>query len=209
MTTDTNIALRNAIFEDAPSIARVERESWPTELAANEQQIRERIRVFPQGQWIAERDGVVIGVLYAQRITQEFLDKTPIEYDLLTDHGNFVATHRPDGNIYQLISVGVSPAGRGVGVGRRLVDQHRKFAWSLPGIVRVIGFTRPSAYSHHAKCPIDKYVQLRRDDGRLVDPTLAFHLDAGAQLVSTHAGYRPEDRQAQGFGVLIEYRPTK
>ena len=40
------------------------------------------------------------------------------------------------------------------------------------------------------------------------DPVLAFHQQAGARIISVHEGFRPEDLEALGAGVLIEY-PTE
>jgi GNAT superfamily N-acetyltransferase len=201
----SNPHLRSATIDDAANMARVESQSWSRELASSKDQIRDRIHTFPAGQWVAEPGGQIVGIVFAQRISQLFLDQTPRQYNLLTDEGRFVSTHRSDGEIYQLVGVGVLPTSRGARLGRQLVDRQVEFARSLPGVDRIIGFTRPSGYHRHSDSPIDDYVQLRRADGRLVDPTLAFHSEGGAEIISTHADYRCEDLQSCGYGVLIEY----
>jgi GNAT superfamily N-acetyltransferase len=197
--------LRAAEPADAAAIARVEAASWPAALAASEAQILARVQTCPEGQLVAILDGELVGYAAAQRVTQEFLHAGPLVYDRLTDSGTLAGSHDPQGEIYQLIGVGVSPAGRGHRLGRVLVDRQLELARATAGIRRILGFTRPAGYHRHGDIPIDEYVARRDDRGKRIDPVLSFHLDAGARLVSIHPQFRPADRESRGYGVLIEY----
>lgn len=196
--------IRQALVGDAEAMAHVERESWG-EMATPAEKIAQRIETFPAGQWVAEIDDEIVGVTFSQRITTEFLEQTPKTFAALTDDGTFVRSHDPEGEIYQVISVGVSAAGRGSRLGRRLVDWQIEQALQTPGVRRILGFTRPAGYYRYQDVPIEEYVDLRSSQGRLVDPVLAFHLNAGARLVSIHPNFRPNDHEALGYGILIEY----
>jgi GNAT superfamily N-acetyltransferase len=197
--------IRAATAADVDRLAQVERESWPAPLAASPQEVESRIAVFPAGQLLAEVDGQPAGVAWAQRLDADWFAHTPAHYDRLTDRGTLVGTHRPQGSIYHLIGVGVAQAGRGFGLGRQLVDRQVEQARQMPGVARIVGFTRPVGYHRHTNVPIDEYVELRTLSDRPVDPMLAFHLGSGARLVSVHADYRPDDAEACGYGILIEY----
>jgi len=199
------MTIRNARFEEAAALAEIERLCWPSGMAADEDAFRGRLEVYPAGQYVAEVDGRLVGVVTAQRITSAFLDAEPLCYDRLTDGGRFRESHDPEGDVFQLISVSVAPAGRGMRLGRALIDHEIRFARSLPGVRRILGFTRPIGLKSRPDTPIEEYVTLRKPDGRWVDPVLDFHLSAGAQLISIHKDYRPVDREALGYGVLIEY----
>jgi hypothetical protein len=199
------IELRQATAADVPQMAHVDADSWPAPLAGTEEQIRSRVAVFPEGQWVALVDGLLVAQVFAQRISQQFFDRGPLTFDRLTDAGTFARSHDPHGELFQVIGVGVSTAGRGFGLGRRLVDREIEFGRSLPGVRRVLGFTRPVQYHRHAEMPIEEYVRREKRAGRPLDPVLAFHLMAGAKLVSIHAGFRPADAEAKGYGLLIEY----
>lgn len=201
----THLCLRNATVADAVAIHRVELQSWPAGLAATLEQIRARLEVYPDGQWVAERDGEVLGAVFAQRITQHFLDTVPKRYAALTTDGTFERSHCPGGSVYQLVGVAVAPIHRKLGLGRRLVDQQLKFARGLTGIQRVLGFTRPLGFHRAAEADIKRYIAMRAATGSPLDPMLAFHVEAGAVVVSVHADFRPADDQARGYGVLIEY----
>ena len=91
------------------------------------------------------------------------------------------------------------------GIPAHLQYRQIEVARSLPGIRRILGVTRPARYHKRATLSIEQYVVLRSASGRLIDPVLAFHLDYGAHLVTTLPGFRPEDRDSLGYGVLIEY----
>ncbi len=196
--------IRQAVVADAPAMAIVEQQSW-RHLASGAEQIAQRINTCPTGQWVAVQEGQLVGVTFSQRISRGFFESAPKTFDALTDGGSFARSHHPQGEIYQIISVGVSAAGRGKRWGRRLVDWQIDQAWQAAGVERILGFTRPASYERHPEVPIEEYVHLRSAQGRLVDPVLAFHLNAGARLVSIHPHFRPNDHEARQYGILIEY----
>jgi len=186
-------------------MAEIEATCWPLAIADDEACYRSRIETYVQGQWLAERDGKLLGIASAQRISSEFLTAGPATHVRLTDSGSFRKSHSPDGDVFQLISVSVLPSARGLRLGRRMVDHEIAFARNLAGIRRIIGFTRPAGYHKHADMPIEEYAAQRRANGECLDPVLQFHLGGGAKMVSIHPGYRPADTEAGGYGILIEY----
>ena len=195
---------RPANPHDAPIMSDVDRLSWPAALAVRTDEFAARIAAFPAGQWVAERNGRIVGTASAQRINDRFLRANGDRYERLTDGNRFTASHDPGGEIYQLISVGVLPKFRSQGLGRTLVDRQIDAARRTDGMRRILGFTRPAGYRRHRKLSIEEYLA-GRDDGRCPDPVVDFHLSAGAVIVSVHADFRPQDTDACGYGVLIEY----
>jgi hypothetical protein len=199
------IAFRSATPADAETLAAIDADSWPVPLAPTVAQWRSRLEVFPQGQLVLDYHGKSAVVAAAQRITETFLQAGPVTYDRLTDGGTFRRSHDSAGEIYQLVAVGASTLVNGLGLGRKLIDRQIAQARAMPGIRRILGVTRPARYFRHPELPIEEYVELRNRTGRRFDPVLEFHLGSGAKLVSTHADFRPDDDEARGYGVLIEY----
>ena len=199
------LTIRQAQLDDVDAMAAVEVASWPAPLAASRDGIATRVETFPLGQLVATLDGVIVGTAYAQRITSRHLAQTPATYDVVTDSGTLAGSHDSLGDVYELVGVGVSRTGHGIGIGRVLIDRQIKLARSLPGIKRIVGFTRPVRFHRHPEVSIEDYVLLRSGGGRLIDPVLSFHLDSGARLVSIHPDFRPLDTESGGYGVLIEY----
>ena len=201
----TDVAIRPATPADVAALAAIEREAWPAPMAADPSRIEARLAAFAPGQLLAEVAGAPVGIAWSQRITAAHLDAGPITFDRLTDDGRFTRSHDPEGEIYQLIGVAVAASGRQMRLGRRLVDAEIALARSLPGVQRILGFTRPIGFANYPQLTVEHYVALRDSRDRPVDPMLAFHLGAGAELVSFHPAFRPEDTEARGYGVLIEY----
>lgn len=200
------VTVRRATIDDAPQMAEVDRQCWPSALATTESEFTARIEAFPDGQLVAVAGNRVVGSASAQRITAEFLAANCKSYELLTDGNRFTSSHATDGEIYQLIGVGILPEFRGRQLGRRLVDCQLDAARRLPGVRRIVGVTRPAGYAGHCEVPMEEYARQVGKDGRLLDPVLAFHVEAGARIVSILPNFRPADRAAVGYGVLIEYR---
>lgn len=199
--------VRSATLEDAAAMAAVEQESWPGDLGASESDFLARIEAYSEGQLLVEQNNQVIAVCTAQRISQQILLDVK-SYDAITDGGRLTGTHNANGDVYQLVGVGVARRFQGLDLGRRLVDEQIERARSIDGIKRIVGFTRPATYSRYPNLTIEEYLAKRGGSGDPIDPVLAFHLNAGARIVSVHAGFRPEDTQSHGYGILIEYPIT-
>ena len=199
------ITLRAAQLEDAAAMAVVDAASWPSGMATDADGYRSRVLAYPDGQLLAISNGEIVGVSTSQRISAEYLQRTSDSYSELTDNDRFTASHQNDGEIYQLIGVSVLPKFRGFNLGRQLVDEQINRARNIRGVERIIGFTRPAGHREHAEIPMSTYISMCRPSGMHVDPVLAFHLEAGARIVSIHPGFRPEDSESSCYGVLIEY----
>jgi GNAT superfamily N-acetyltransferase len=199
------IAYRQATIDDVDAMAEVEAASWPGSLATPREAIADRVSVFAAGQWVAVLNGCIIGAAYAQRICLQQLQICPLTYEHVTDHGAFRTTHVSQGPIYQLVGVGVAPAGQGMGCGRALIDRQIDFARGIGGVTRILGFTRPVRFHQFPQLSIAQYLERRSESGLVADPVLSFHLDSGAQLVSSHPDFRPDDQESRGYGILIEY----
>jgi hypothetical protein len=78
------------------------------------------------------------------------------------------------------ITIGVDD--RGKGLSKTMLDGMRK-AVAARGLSDLVAPVRPSLKHRYPLASIDRYVQWRREDGKLLDPWLRVHEDAGAQLV--------------------------
>lgn len=185
--------IRNATVKDVDKLLLIEKACWG-DLAAPESVISRRVTENAGNQWAAVLDDEIVGVLCTQRINQieVLIGKTAHEVDSLHIH---------QGKYLQLIAVAVLPAFAHLQIGEALRD----FVLSLTkhhssGIDRVIAVTRCSSAS--PSHDIDSYrAKVKAGD----DPTLRFHLLAGAEVVETLPGYRENDKLNFGHGVLVQY----
>jgi hypothetical protein len=78
------------------------------------------------------------------------------------------------------ITIGVDQRGRGLS---KVMLEAMRRAVAARGLTDLVGPVRPSQKHRYPLTPIVRYVEWRRDDGRLLDAWLRVHEDAGAELV--------------------------
>lgn len=191
-----NYAIRFAELSDLPSLLRLEEFAWVQEMRATEEVLKTRLTTSPTTNLVCELDGKVVAVLYMQRIAS---------FDVL-DEQRFMEiskTHDPDGPVVQLIAIGTDPEVGKLGIGSDL----RSFALHLArldrGVDCVVGVTRCRDFKGSGKT-MQEYVD-NHVAGKVVDPIVDFHTSHGAEVLKIVSGFRPEDTDNQGFGVLIKY----
>ena len=189
--------IRLAEVSDLPSLESLEEKAWAPELRAKPEVLKGRLQKAPTGNFVCEVDGQVVAVLYTQRVpavstvdSQKFME--------LSD------SHDPKGRVLQLIAISADPEAKVVGVGSDL----RSFALLLakldPTVDTVIGVTRCSNYSANNGSDMAGYVAGHLQ-GKHADKTLGFHTGYGARIARPVPGFRPEDADNGGVGVLIQY----
>jgi polyketide synthase PksM len=99
--------IRSAKFEDVPALLTLEELSWKEHLRASEATIVDRISKYSNGQYIAEVDGVVRGVLYTQRI-RDVNEMTSMGF------AKQASLHDPNGSFIQLLAINVPPIAKGI-----------------------------------------------------------------------------------------------
>jgi len=200
------ILLRNARIKDIPAIrelvTRVYADSNMSTYSAS--MLRGQIHNFPEGQFVAEYEGAIVGYCATFQIGPEHA-LAPHTWTEITG-GGFASRHDPDGDYLYGMEVCVDPAYRGVRIGQRLYDERRKLAqsWRLKGIVfagrlptlarRVRRFGSPEAYLEEVK------------SNRQRDPVLSFQLRNGFEVIGLLPDYLPEDKESLGYGVHLLWR---
>jgi acyl transferase domain-containing protein/acyl carrier protein/ribosomal protein S18 acetylase RimI-like enzyme len=196
------MVIRNASMRDVGALVELDSLCWEPHLAASKQLIEQRIKMYSEGQYVVEIDGVIAGVLYTQRLS-DLKELLRVQYR--TQHGLFCH----DGPVLQLCAIAVRPSARGgSNIGAMLRDHVLRTARQRGDIKQVVAMTRCSNYS----TPSDSEPSIP-DYGNYVhslrDPTLFFHVSGGARIIEVVNGYRPEDGGNLGCAVLIEYPFTE
>jgi hypothetical protein len=92
--------IRTATLKDIPDLLNLENLCWEQNLRADFETIYNRIDKYAEGQFVVEKDGKVIGVLYTQKIKR----KEELPTTNFANQGNL---HDPSGRIVQLLSIAV------------------------------------------------------------------------------------------------------
>ncbi|MDO9003891.1 MAG: SDR family NAD(P)-dependent oxidoreductase [Aquabacterium sp.] len=189
--------LRPAFIEDLPSLVALDAACWPASLIAGAAVLQARLERYPQGQWVIEQQGEIIGAVYTQRIRDEAeLDDT--------DFYRLPALHDNDGAILQLLGFNINPSFQHLGLGDQILD-FLLYNLSLDGHTRkVVGVSRCKHFVDHPSLDMAQYLQQCRTTGQW-DTVLHFHVHHGAEVVKPLANYWSADVDNLGYGVLIRY----
>ena len=191
--------IRRAELRDVPQLVELEKTMWPWPLQGmRAEDIERRIQRFGAGQLVvvdAVFDGTVVGSLYTQRISS---------LDVL--HGgsfrDAIALHVDDGPIWQLITIQVEPSHATQGLGDTLILQALTVA-KAEGVRDAVAVTRCRSWA--AARQSDPTLSMLEHARQGVDPGISFHTGRGAQVVDLVPGWRSEDDDNCGIGVLIRY----
>lgn len=189
--------------EDIPALVAVQRDCYPgmpEETFMDERKLRMQLAAFPEGQFLAEVDGRIIG--YATSLIVILDDESPWHsYDEITGVGTF-GTHDPAGDTLYGSDIAVVPDWRGQGVASRLYKR-RKALLRRFNLRRMVAGGRMPGYAEHAKRlkPMQYVEAVKR--GELRDPALGAHLKAGYEVRGVHYGYL-RDGESMNYATFLE-----
>lgn len=200
-------------LEDIPAVVACHRAAYPEypESAYYTERFYEmQFAAFPEGQFLAEADGEVIG--YATSLIVQLDDDAHwYTYEEITGGGTF-STHDPSGDTLYGADIGVIPAWRRTGVSRALYEK-RVQLMKRYNLRRMVAYGRIPGYTEHAgKMTAEEYVQ-KVLAGEMTDPSLKAHLKAGYTVRRVLLDFL-WDNSSLNYSTLLEmpntsYQPEK
>src|SRR5690606_3804087 len=144
------VKVRRWTKEDIPSIVECQSAAYPDYSEGGMYDLRTyemQFAAFPEGQFLAEIDGQVVG--YATSLIVQ-LDEGPhtYEYDELTGSGTF-STHTPGGDTLYGADIAVHPDFRGKGVAGKLYVA-RKQLMRKYNLRRMVAYGRLTGFPEYA-----------------------------------------------------------
>ncbi|WP_168188293.1 SDR family NAD(P)-dependent oxidoreductase [Hahella sp. CCB-MM4] len=188
-------AVRLATLEDLDELYQLEQLCWTDHLQVTRHNLLQRLSYCREGNWLLTIDSKIAGVVYSQRI------QSPDDVHQ-GDYINAYRIHRDGAPITQLIALNVLPQYREMGIGDKLLSGALLISMSDDRIAKVCAVTRCTAFTGTNEAQLEQYVM---SEGDAVDPLVTFHRGHGAQVRGLVKGFRPQDKQNLGTGVLIEY----
>ncbi len=205
-TSKRNAALsvRNAQLSDVDQIVALLLRAYPDAPPYSASMIRGQVTAFPDGQFVVEYDGQLVGYAAAFRIS-EALALTTHTWNEITG-GGYAARHDPRGDWLYGMEVCVDPALRRLRIGQRLYDARRQLCEGeeLKGIV--FGGRMPNWLKRRKDFPdpID-YVRAV-GDRKVVDPVVNFHLRQGFEPIGVLENYDADDKASGGCATHMVWR---
>lgn len=165
----------------------------------SERNLLSHLAHFPEGQFVAELDGKLVGTSTCMRVSLERA-LAPHTWTEISARGTLV-THDPVGNTLYGVNIAVEPALQGLGIGHALYRARITLARSLGCRWFVAGARIPGYHLHAAQLSPEAYLQEVRE-GKLFDPTLSRQMKVGFEVRSLLPDYAP-DPETQGHAALI------
>ncbi len=200
------ISVRHTRAADVPVLIELQRRTYQSIAPWTEEKFASQLRIFPQGQVVAEIDGRLVGAASSLVV---LWDEWPVEHSWtsITGSGTF-DTHNPHGRTLYGAEVFVDRTLRGSGVGRELYRARRRICRAM-NLKRIIACGRLPGYGRHADA-IDADLYCKKVLwGDLADPVLSFQLREGFRFCGIVQDYLPDDDESRGFASLIVWLNPK
>jgi ribosomal protein S18 acetylase RimI-like enzyme len=204
--SDVVVTVRNVVEKDIPSIIKLQQESFPhmakDGMIWKEHHLKSHIKIFPEGQFVAEFEGTVIGSSSSLivRLEPEHAEHT---YNQITGAGMFT-THDPKGDSLYGADVSTHPEMRRMGIASALYEARRQLAVRL-NLRRIIAGGRLLNYCEHAKEMSAEEYARKVVAGELEDPVLSFQLRNGFNFIRMLPNYM-RDSRSMNYATFIEWK---
>jgi hypothetical protein len=183
--------IRQATTNDIEVLLELERKCWLPHLRATSDDILSRLTKYPQGQYVAEDNNKIYGVLYTQRIKS-------INSLIQGNFKDQFSLHHEPGEYILLLAIAALQSSQG-NVGALLRNHVIDAAKSDNNIRKIVAMTRCSKFKPDSSLQYEKYVESGKD------PTIFFHISGGAEILKIVKNYRSEDTDNLGNAILIAY----
>jgi predicted amidohydrolase/ribosomal protein S18 acetylase RimI-like enzyme len=199
--SEGRLHLRPLELGDYPEVARLQLACFPNVEPWTEQNLKEQLKRFPEGQLCIEMDGEVVATSSALIVaSDDWLE--PHTFDEVSDYGR-IRSHDPEGDTLYGIDIAVRPDHRGQRLGHRLYEHRKELIRRLNLRKMMIAGRIPNLHKHPDMSPEDYVRRAMRKE--LVDPTLTAQLAQGFTVRRVLRDYLPDDVESRGCAVLMEW----
>lgn len=200
------IKIREATRDDIPALLALNRAAYPVLASENvvwgETHLRSHLRIFPQGQIVAEVNGEILGAVSSLLVD---LGPDPLRHHTwagITDSGYFT-NHNPNADTLYGADVYVHPKSRGLGIGAALYEARRQLCQRL-NKRRILAGGRLWNYFEHADKISPQEYAYRVVAGEFRDLVLSFQLHEGFVLRGVMSNYL-KDPKSHNHASLVEW----
>jgi predicted amidohydrolase/ribosomal protein S18 acetylase RimI-like enzyme len=202
--TQAALHVRQARLSDVDAIVELTARAYPRMWPYRKAMIRGQINAFPEGVWVAEHDGDIVGYCATIRVSESRALGAHTWHSITG--GGYGSTHDSEGEYLYGYEVCVDPGMRRYRIGQRFYRERRRLVehLRLKGTViagRMPGYARkrreygsPEAYLEAVKAR------------KIRDPVVGFQLRNGFEVIGVLENYLPDDRESMGYAAHMVWR---
>ncbi len=200
------VTIRTMTLDDIPNIVELQKASFPTMAAEGvywkPNQLQAHLKVFPEGQFVAEYKEKIIGSCSSLIIKLEPEYKEHSWKDACGD--SFFKNHNPKGDSLYGADVSTHPDYRRLGVATKLYEARKQLAIDL-NLRRIIAGGRIFNYCDYAKqySPLEYVQKVKRKE--IKEPVLSFQLRNGFKFIKILSNYL-KDPRSLNYATFIEWK---
>lgn len=201
---DAQLMIRNALPADAPGIVALSQRVYGLAESYNESEIRGQQVNFPEGQYVAEYEGQIVGYCATFIIADE-IAFAPHSWMEITG-GGYASRHNPDGTILYGMEISVHPDFRRLRIGQRLYRVRRELCeyLELKGIV--FGGRMPGYAKKVTDYPAPEAYVRAVQEKELRDQVINFQMAQGFEPIGVLHHYMPSDTPSRGYATHMFWR---
>jgi len=193
-------------IKDISEIVELQKLSFPIMAAEGvywkSNQLEEHMKIFPEGQFVAEYHGKIIGSCSSLIISliPEYKEHTWME----VCGDSFFKNHNPKGDSLYGADVSAHPDYRRLGVATKLYDARKELATKL-NLRRIIAGGRLSNYGENAKnlTPLEYVKKVKHHE--IKEPVLSFQIRNGFKFIKILPNYM-KDPRSLNYATFIEWK---
>lgn len=197
------VRYRNMREDDIDDILTLEAASFPSipsDRYWKPDQILAHIQRFPEGQFVADLDGRILGSATTMRVP---LDRALARHTWREmAGGGYLTTHEPEGNAVYGTEIMVHPDARRRGIGKALYRLRKDLCRRLNVRAFVTGGRIPGYDKHADKMSAGEYVQ-RVMDLQMSDRTLTAQISSGMTVAGILPGYITDPSSRNHATLLV------
>ena len=200
----SRLVVRRASRADVEALAELSARVYAPVPGHSRRTLRAQINNFPDGQFVAEYDGKIVGHC-ATFMISEVIALAPHSWAEITGQG-LGSRHDEAGDVLYGMEVCVDPGYRRLRIGQRLYDARKQLCQSLElkGIVfggRMPGLSRRIKSLGSPEAYVESVVAKE-----IRDTAISFHVANGFEVVGVLRNYDPDDRQSLGNATHMFWR---
>ncbi|MCV0412686.1 GNAT family N-acetyltransferase [Nitrosarchaeum sp.] len=204
-TRKSKVIIRNMTKEDIPKIVELQKAAFPYMAAEGvywkPEQLEAHLKVFPEGQFVADYDGKIVGSCSSLivKFDPEYKEHTWKE----ACGDSIFSAHNPKGDSLYGADISTHPDNRRLGVATKIYDARKALAIKL-NLRRIIAGARLFNYCEYAKelSPLEYVKKVLKHEIR--EPVLEFQVKNGFKFIKILNDYM-KDPRSLNHATFIEW----